>query len=119
MWRERAVRLRTWASDERSAHVLDLVALELENAMARDGEAPLTLSQAALVSGYTTDHLRRLIRTGQLPNVGRRNAPRVRRGTLPLKAGHSVLDQTAHEVQDGGRMRIARSVVDSFNRSER
>jgi hypothetical protein len=46
----------------------------------------LTLSEGARVSGYSTDHLRHLIAAGQLENLGRKHAPRVRRGDLPRKA---------------------------------
>ncbi len=51
----------------------------------------LTLREAAAISGYTEDHLGRLIRDGTVPNTGRVNAPRIRRGDLPRKPGHGVV----------------------------
>jgi len=46
----------------------------------------LPLAAAARESGYSCDHLARLIRNGSIPNAGRRSAPRIRRGDLPRKA---------------------------------
>ncbi len=45
----------------------------------------LSLADAAATSGYTRDHLSRLIRDGKIPNAGRRGAPRIRRGDLPRR----------------------------------
>ena len=63
----------------------DLV--EIQNA--QDDEL-LTLREAAAISGYTEDHLGRLIRDGTIPNTGRRGAPRIRRGDLPRRPGRRV-----------------------------
>jgi hypothetical protein len=49
-----------------------------------DGDA-LTLAEAALASGYSADALRHMIAEGKLANVGRKGAPRLRRGDLPRK----------------------------------
>ncbi len=38
----------------------------------------LTLAQAAERTGYSAEHIGRLVRQGKLPNAGRKNAPRVR-----------------------------------------
>ena len=46
----------------------------------------LTLGQAAGESGYTYSALEKMLRRGELPNVGERGSPRVRRGDLPRKA---------------------------------
>ncbi len=53
-------------------------------------EAPLTLKEAAQESGYSLDHLARLIRQGKLPNVGRARAPRIPRRALPRRPTSSV-----------------------------
>jgi len=47
-------------------------------------EEPLSLAEAAKRSGYTADHIGRLVREGKVPNVGRKNAPRVRARDLPV-----------------------------------
>jgi hypothetical protein len=84
-WRARAAELRSWSA-EAPARVLERVANELEQALRNRGDDVLTLGEAAKVSGYSTDHLGRRVREGSLQNVGRKNAPRVRRKDLPLKA---------------------------------
>ena len=43
----------------------------------------LSLKEAAVISGYSADHLGRLVRQGRVQNVGRKNAPKLRRGDLP------------------------------------
>lgn len=50
----------------------------------------LPLRRAAAESGYTADHLGRLLREGKLANAGRANAPRIRRGDLPRKPRRAV-----------------------------
>jgi len=55
---------------------------------ARPGDELLCLADAAAISGYSVDHLARLVRTGRL--VDRRGPRdtriRVRRGDVPIKA---------------------------------
>lgn len=50
----------------------------------------LTLTDAARESGYSAEHLRHLIASGQLENAGRKHAPRVKRSDLPRKPGASA-----------------------------
>jgi hypothetical protein len=90
-----------------AARLLARVADELEEVMTAEADTTLTLADAARESGYTTDHLRREIRVGHIPNAGRRNAPRIRRADLPVKAARliPVSRDTTSPVQ------IARSVV--------
>lgn len=52
----------------------------------RDGKE-LTLSAAAAVSGYSREHLARLIRSGKLANAGRKHSPRIRSADLPIRPG--------------------------------
>ena len=49
-------------------------------------ETTLSLTEAARESGYSTDHLGRLVRDGKIPNTGRPGAPRIARSHLPRKA---------------------------------
>ena len=64
---------------------LTLAVLALVPAAA--GAATLTLAEAALESGYSVDHLRHAVASGQIANAGRRGAPRIRRADLPKKPG--------------------------------
>jgi hypothetical protein len=53
-------------------------------AMAAD-EQPVTLTRAAAVTGYSADHLSRLIKSGKLKDHGRKHAPRVKVSECPRK----------------------------------
>lgn len=83
-WRQRAQLLQQFG-DANAARLWTLAATELERALDVVADQTLSLTEAARLSGYTADHLSYLIRTKKLPNAGRRNAPRVRRGDLPMK----------------------------------
>lgn len=48
-------------------------------------EPLLTLSAAARESGFSPDHLGRLVKRGHIPNHGRPRAPRVRLSECPRK----------------------------------
>lgn len=83
-WRHHAALLRQYKNHHQAEWLEDRAA-ELETALQeQDGEL-LTLTEAAAISGYTADHLGRLVRDGILQNLGRPNAPKVRRGDLPRK----------------------------------
>ena len=66
-----APRLREMAETFRG-HAQESVAIAyersaalIEEALARESDAPLTLQEAAELSGYSTDHLGRLVREGR------------------------------------------------------
>ncbi|MDQ6689073.1 MAG: hypothetical protein M3Z18_00995 [Gemmatimonadota bacterium] len=48
-------------------------------------EQPVTLTKASGVTGYSPDHLSRLIRAGKLTDHGRKHAPRVKVSECPRK----------------------------------
>lgn len=96
--------------------VLRRCAAELERAAADYGAELLGLRDAAAESGYSADHLGRLVRDGALPNAGKPNAPRIRRCDLPRRPGHGC--QPGLVASDGHALRsmkalMARSVVAS------
>ena len=84
-WREEAETLRHRYADDRIAAVCETHATELETALHTALDKKLTLREAADVSGYSYSHLRRLMDAGDVPNVGKRGAPRVRVGDLPYR----------------------------------
>jgi hypothetical protein len=96
---------------------LETIAGEIVDALrelqAADGDELLTLEEASARSGYSADHLARLIRRGVIPNGGRLHAPRIRAGDLPRKAGVSRGD-TRCSIISSTRAQIARSVRDQF-----
>jgi hypothetical protein len=83
---------------------------ELEKALRQDFDEPLTLREAANVLGFTDDYLGRLVRQGKLQNIGRRNAPRVRRGDLPRKSQGLQEFSQAFTVSSA-RTQIAQAVI--------
>lgn len=109
-WREEAIRLRDRYADERGARILAVVADELTDALNDIDSELLNLEQAAAESGYSADHLGRLIRQGKIPNAGRKNAPKIRRGDLPRKR---VLRQRPlmQMLGESRTERIARAIV--------
>jgi hypothetical protein len=85
-WRTEAETLERYG-DDRGARVARLHADELEQASADLADETLTLSEAAAESGYSERRLRELLTSGEVPQAGRRGAPRIRRGDLPRKPG--------------------------------
>ena len=85
-WRRHARTLRGYG-DETPAVALESCAEQLEAALRERDEATLSLTEAARESGYSADHLGRLVRDGKIPNAGRPGAPRIARRHLPREAG--------------------------------
>ena len=73
---------------------LEACAAELETALRQRDETTGTLTDAASESGYSADHLGRLVRGGKIPNAGRPGAPRIARRRLPLKPKAEVPEPT-------------------------
>ena len=70
-WKTEADTLERRYADERAARLFRLHAVELEEAI-REAEAEvLTLQEASAESGFSADHLGRLLRDGKLPNTDR------------------------------------------------
>ena len=85
-WTDEASALERWG-DARGATILRTCATELDVAAREHEEAPLTIQQAVEESGYSADHLRALVTSGEIPNAGRKGSPRIRRRDLPRKPG--------------------------------
>lgn len=83
-WREQAELFRQHGH-EATARAYELCSAELEQTLREVDDQLLDLQEAARESGYSSDHLGRLIRNGKIPNGGRRNAPRIRRSDLPRR----------------------------------
>jgi hypothetical protein len=85
-WRVRREEFARFRATVDGATLCDELLADLDSALLMRDEEVLTLRDAAALSGYTVDHLARLIRQGKLPNAGRNRAPRVRRRDIPIKA---------------------------------
>lgn len=84
-WRALAAQQRRLGADAQ-ARILDFCADDLTASFARAGDELLSLRSAAQESGYSADHLARLLREGKIPNSGRKAKPLIRRRDLPQKA---------------------------------
>lgn len=111
-WRSRAGKLRDWAAAEEVAHAWEEAARELEAVLATAEQELLNLQQASKHSGYSPDHLGRLVREGKLPNSGRVNAPRIRVGDLPRKPGEGPSDAVAQHTRQAKEF-IARALLNA------
>lgn len=91
---------------EQLARVCRTHADELEAALRSVADDALDLATASRESGYSPDRLRHLVADGALPNAGRKGAPRIRRGDLPVKrrvtGGPFDAAATAHDLLSTG-----------------
>lgn len=114
-WRSKAEGLRPFA--EPVARAFEDAADDLEHALQAEADELLTLAQAAEASGYSTDYLGRLLRSGRLHNAGRQHAPRVRRSELPRRARGLRGERAPLHLVGATPGEIARAVVTSKTRS--
>jgi len=96
-WREEAQRLRTLEAHGQAA-ALEQAAKELDAAITKSESELLTIRQAAEESGFSEEHLRRLVREGALPceRNGSRGRLKVRRGDLPRKRNEDGPSSSEH-----------------------
>jgi hypothetical protein len=95
--------------DERGAIACELHASELSEVLLSIDAEPLTLAEAALESGYTRAHLRRMIRDQPLLNAGTAEEPMILRAHLPRKPGAGVANATT--AMSSSRVQVARAVA--------
>lgn len=101
------------------ARLLDRVLADAEAVFATEEAETLTLAHAARESGYSRDHLARLLRSGTLPNAGRPRSPRIRRSDLPRKPSRLPTARPCPQLLGADPEQIARSVVTSHTRGAR
>ena len=69
---------------ESSAEMLEACAEYCEQYERERGQDELTLTQAARACGKSYSWIQKKVRSREIPNVGQRGRPRVRRGDLPV-----------------------------------
>ncbi len=90
-FREIAADAREYTADERAAAIWERAAEMVEESLRRSGLERLKLPQAALESGYSRDHLRRLIDEGTIPDASAADGSKaILRMHLPRKPGHGL-----------------------------
>ncbi len=70
---------------ESTGKLIRRLAVEVDEALRADQDETLTLAEAALESSCSTEHLRKMVAAGAIPNAGGKGRPRIRRGDVPLK----------------------------------
>ena len=93
--------------------LVDELLADLSAVFGTEENAPLSLSEAARESGYSADHLSRLVRQGVIPNAGRPRSPRISRKDLPKKATSLLHSRPRPQLLGATPEDIARSVVNS------
>ena len=112
-WRTQAKALRRYGG-ETPAVALESCAAELEATLRERDETTLSLTEAARESGYSADHLGRLVRDGKIPNAGRPGAPRIARRHLPRKtqAPATPLLVEKHRRGEVSNAQIVQSIIE-------
>ncbi len=101
--------MREYTADERAAAIWERAAEMVAESLRRSGLERLTLPLAAQESGYSVDHLRRLIDEGTIPNAGVDGTKSILRLHLPRKPGHGVA--RAQPSAPSSRLQAARVVA--------
>lgn len=108
-WREEASLLRR-RGQESLAALAESYAEELEVALQTMGTESLELEVAARESGYSTQHLSRLIRRGRLVNAGTDHRPRILRRDLPRKPPTVARTGPSLQVHRASPSQVARAL---------
>jgi hypothetical protein len=103
-WRSRASDLERYSPS--AAQAFRDAADELEKTL-QGAEETVSLKEAAMLGGYSTDSLQRMVAAGRIQNFGRKGKPRIRRVDVPLKPGHTG----ASLLGESGRRHITASAV--------
>ena len=99
-WSGRAAEMR-FLGQEPIAALIEAMLGEFETELAADASEALTIAQAAAESGYSKEHLRRLVREEQIPSAGKPNAPLIRRADVPIKPGRLASKRDAKTPSNG------------------
>jgi ribosomal protein L19E len=108
-WVEEAAQLRERYALESAARVCEAHARELSDAIREVGEELLTVSEAAEESGYSKQHIRSLIASGDVPNAGCKGRPRVRRADLPPRKARRTAAKGRTRMPKTGQRRGAKA----------
>jgi len=113
-WSLEAARLDSLGAQVDAAALITAILADFEWLSQEEAPKSLTLRQAALESGYSPDHLGRLVREGKIPNAGRPRAPRILRRDLPRRPPEDLQQRQPSVKLDATTPgQIARSVVTS------
>jgi len=104
-WRAERDRLSRYRVLVDPIPLLDDILQDAAAALASDQDELLTLEEARASSGYSVDHLARLVRQGTIPDLrlpGRRGRIYIRRRDLPVRPGRPHTEGAdVHELASG------------------
>ncbi len=106
--RTRAAEFRRLDAQVDGAKLIDEILVDLEPVVNGTGTETLTIAEAATRSGYSRDHIGRLIRNGTLRNVGKARAPRVFAADLPRKPTRRVAGAVSEKYSPASDARFLR-----------
>ena len=115
-WQARRRESQHFKSRVEMTTVCDAVLRDLDAVLAHREADVLTLPDAARLSGYSIQHLARLIRTRRIENAGRQGAPRIRRHDLPIKPGHLPDSDAPLQIEPASKEHVVRSFVTNSRR---
>lgn len=115
-WSADAETLRRHGALVKGAELCDELLADVSAMLDSEGKELLTVAEAARRSGYSADHLGRLVRLGSIPNAGRMNAPRIRTSDLPRKSPKFAAGPSRGDLQGASTRQIVRAVVTSSAR---
>ena len=95
VWSARQVEWLRFAANVDGAKIIAAFLADLDSVTVSEREEALSLAEAARISGYSRDHLARLIRSGSIPNAGAKNRPKLRRKDVPRKPHSSLASDTS------------------------
>ena len=98
-WIAHAGLLETYGASDQAALVRKLGS-EVQRAVIEHELEKLALDEAAKESGYAYSTIQQRVANGEIPNVGEKGAPRVRRCDLPRKAQPPRGRQGARSIAD-------------------
>lgn len=86
---------------------------DLDELASAEGDEVLTLGQVAARSGYSRDHIARLVRAGAIRNAGRPGAPRIRARDVPPAKGGGLPSQVPKATLGIPKRRVAAAILRS------
>lgn len=95
--RQKALELRDEFSDDGRARTLEWAAAKLELVLFQEATELVSLDEAARISGYSSDHIARMVRDGRIPDgraPGTKGRILIHRSDLPWKPATSHLGST-------------------------
>jgi len=112
-WSGEAETLRRLGAHVDGAKLIEAILADFQAVRRAESSEALTLDEAARESGYTPDHLGKLLRLGTIPNAGRKSAPRILRRHLPYKPSALRAEAGSPQLAGATPGQIARAVVTS------